>query len=347
MNIPDTVREENITIEVTTRCTSACRHCFARAGRTDLPEMSPAQAREIICEGRQLGFRRLHITGGEPLLWGGLKPLMAEALEAGYENIFLNTNGHLLDGDAAKSLASQGDSLQISVSLQGSESHHDYYRGSGSCRKATAGIGAALDAGIPTHIFTTVDRELLENLPRFVDSTARTFPGIRSHTLIQLIRVAGDTLDLSKDLLSPDDFIAFCKMTALLRLSGHPVFILENPLAVTVVRLLGMDWLPGTPSLHRSGRLVILADGAMTLAHSTRDSFGMYRPGKLEEIISSEGYQYNVSKDVETCPGCPHIKACRESGMLRPSEWFRDMKENPYCRRVLDKIIAGNEGQSK
>lgn len=339
MILPPEISEENLTLEVTTRCTSACRHCFARAGRSHLPEMTPDTARAIITEGRRLGFRRLHLTGGEPLLWGGLRALMENALDLGYEHIFLNSNGHLLTPERAEDLAAVGKALEISISLQGPAAHHDYFRGEGSYRRAEAGIAAALEAGIATHIFTTVDRGLVEQIPRFVDDVEWGFKGITCHTLIQLVRVHDDALSLSDDLLSPDDFVSLVKMCSLLSLSGRRIYILENPLAVAAARLLGMDWLPQAPSLHRSGRLVILADGEMTLAHSTRAALGRYRKGMVERVITSPHYIESVAEDRVTCPACPFFDTCREAGMLRPSEWFRqadDAGPVPFCRRVLE-----------
>ncbi len=338
MKIPVEISEENLTLEVTTRCTSSCRHCFARAGRGHTHELSEKTAQLILKEGYELGFRYLHLTGGEPLLWPLLFDFMEEALQMGFKNIFLNSNGHLLDDSAAEKCGALGDNVQLSISLQGPEEHHDSFRGIGSYQKAIKGIRAALKAEIALHIFTTVDRGMLPLLPRFVDDACREFSEIKSHTLIQLVRVHADILDLKNDLLSPEDFISMVKMGSFLRLPGHPVTFLENPLAVTATRLMGIEWLPPSKPLHRTGRLVILADGTITLAHSTRDSFGSWKPGILKSVITSEEYDKATDEDQESCAGCPYIAACRASGMLRPSEWFRDMEQESYCRRVLDLI---------
>jgi hypothetical protein len=97
-----------------------------------------------------------------------------------------------------------------------------------------------------------------------------------------------------------------------------------------------MPWLPMTPPLQRSGKIVVMADRSITLAHSTRDSLGRYVPGILGTVLASGEYAAGVSPDSATCPACRFHDRCREGGMIRPSEWFRDMEENtPYCKRVL------------
>ena len=91
---------ENLSIEVTTHCNSACRHCFVRAALSRPSEMSVDLAKDILREGYSLGYRRLHITGGEPLLWKGLFETLDAAFSMGYSRALINTNGTLLTEDA-------------------------------------------------------------------------------------------------------------------------------------------------------------------------------------------------------------------------------------------------------
>jgi MoaA/NifB/PqqE/SkfB family radical SAM enzyme len=333
------LEKENLSIEVTTRCTQACAHCFARAGRGILQDMNPDIARQVLADGRATGFRHLHITGGEPLLWPHIFPFIDEALALGYESIFLNTNGVLLDKTAARNLATSG-ALTLSVSIQGPEPLHDAVRGAGSYLAAAKGLTNALDAGLPACIFTAGGQSLLRELPRFAEAACRDFPGIRDITLIQLIRVPGDAFDLSAELLSPEDFLVLVRMAALLNLYGLPVSFLENPLASAAAHAMGMPWLPQAPPLYRPGKLVVMADGSITPAHSVRDTFGNFAPGALRKILGSEPYLRAVAPDETTCPSCRHVAACREKGMVRPSETFRDHVENvPFCKRVMDLVV--------
>src|SRR4030042_575769 len=163
---PAVVQNEILSIEVTTRCNSACGHCFVRAGRTKAVDLSPDLAAAIVSEGRGLGYRKLHITGGEPLLWEGLFGLIDVALTLGYESIFINSNGMLITDDIARRLAAYGDILSVSISIQGPEQHHNRVRGSGSYRIALAGLERALAAGLKMYIFSVIDRHLLTELPR-------------------------------------------------------------------------------------------------------------------------------------------------------------------------------------
>jgi MoaA/NifB/PqqE/SkfB family radical SAM enzyme len=336
MNFADKISEENLTIELTTRCTSECLHCFARADRESVQEMSYETASSILSEGFGLGYRHLHITGGEPLLWPGLEDLLAKASDTGYSRILINTNGHLINKSAADMLSGFKNILHLSVSLQGPEEHHDFFRGKGSFCKAVSGLETAINAGLKVSIFTTVDRMLISKLPRFIDSCFKKYTCIENHTLIQLVRVHGDNRLLEDYFITPEDFTALVKMTALLRVAGYPVAILENPLAAASARLMSIEWLPVELPLLRIGRLTVLADNSITLAHSVRDSFGSWEQGMLKTVVNSAVYNEAAAMESKLCRDCRHISNCRASGIIRPSEWFRNLNGKPFCKEVLD-----------
>jgi MoaA/NifB/PqqE/SkfB family radical SAM enzyme len=334
------LHDDCLSIEVTTRCNSACSHCFVRARGTRGASLSPRLVRTLLQEGYEAGYRRLHITGGEPLLWVGLLETLDHAFEMGYETVFLNTNGTLLKNGFIKHFSAY-PRLTLSVSLQGPRPLHDRIRGKGSHDRTSGGIKAALDAGLSIHIFLTICRSLLPGLPRYADGLFHSFRGIKQLTLIQIIRVANDRFDLSREVLAPEDFIDLVKVTSLLNLYGLKTNLLNNPLATVVSRAVGMGWFPPSPPLYSEGSVMVMADCNVTLAHSTDDSFGRYEPGKLWSIINSDKYRITVLPDGSTCPTCIHVQACTDAGMLRPSDWRRDMFPNvPYCRRVLARAMS-------
>lgn len=329
------LQSDCLSIEVTTRCNSSCSHCFVRARGPQRSSLPPDLVRTLLQEGYEVGYRHLHVTGGEPLLWDGLQSIFDCAFALGYRTAFLNTNGTLLTGKVIRKLGAYSG-LGVSVSLQGPRPLHDGIRGKGSYDRALRGIDNAISAGLPTYIFTTVGRSLLPELPRFVEELFVEFPDIRRLTCIQLIRVPTYVFDLSSEVLSPDDFLRLVRMISLLNLYGLRVDILNNPLAAVAARVLGMPRVPPSSPLYGPGSVMITAEKRVTLAHSTTDDFGLYEPGNLSKIMNSSDYCRAVSQDRSLCMDCPYSALCDTEGIARPSEWFRDMcPQVPYCRRVL------------
>jgi MoaA/NifB/PqqE/SkfB family radical SAM enzyme len=332
--------EANLSIELTTNCNSPCPHCFARAGISEYSSLPFDLVKEISTEGYNTGYRHFHVTGGEPLLWDGLFDLLDYVFELGYKTVFLNTNGTLLTGDINRRLA-EYDSLTISVSLQGPEALHDRIRGAGSYRRTLLGIEKALDEGIGLIIFTTTGRRLLPELAGFVDETYKSFPNILSLTVIQIIRVRDDTVDLSEELLSPEDFIRLVRTVSLLNLYGLRTDVLNEPLVNVASKLLNMPWIPRSQPLYTEGSMMVRANRDMTLSHATRDGSLRYEPGMIRKVLTSSRYRNAVAPDKATCPSCKFAELCPENGMLRPSGWYMDMQpEVPYCRRVLNKVAS-------
>ena len=333
-------QSECLGIEVTTQCNHSCSHCFVRARGRRRSNLAPDLVRTMVREGYEAGYRRLHITGGEPLLWEGLQDILDYAFGLGYQTAFLNTNGTLLTGRVSRRFATYSG-LAVSVSLQGPKRFHDRIRGKGSYDRAVKGINQAIDAGLAVHIFTPVGRSLIPEMPRFAEKLFINLPGIQQLSLIQLIRVPEDIFDLSKEVLSPCDFLRLVRMISLLNLYGLNVDLLNNPLAAVASKALKMPWVSRSPPLYRAGSVMITAERRITVAHSTMDHFGIYKPGMLSKILSSDEYRRAVSQDRSTCKDCLYVDLCSKEGMIRPSEWYRDMfPEVPYCRRVLAKASS-------
>jgi MoaA/NifB/PqqE/SkfB family radical SAM enzyme len=334
------VGQEELSIEVTTRCNGSCLHCFVRSGISRRSNLPVELVKEIIAEGYEAGYRHLHITGGEPLLWEGLFETVNYGFEMGYRTIFMNTNGTLITEKVAKKLAGYG-SFSVSISLDGPEDLHDRIRGKGSYRRTMGGIENGLNGGNDLTIFTTVTKSLLPELPYFVDDLYKTFPAIAGLILIQLIRITNGAFALPEELLEPEDFIRLVRMVAFLNVGGLRAIVKKNPLANVVSKMLEMPWIPRVPPLYRDGRMIVMANRHMGVVHSSRNSFGRYRPGMIRKALASDAYRKAVAPDDARCPSCKYAQLCKDNGMIRPSEAYRDLNiDTPYCRRVLDRIAS-------
>jgi len=331
--------EEMLSIELTTRCNMACSHCFARAGRSESSSLSFELVKKIIAEGYKSGYRHLHLTGGEPLIWKALFEALDYAYGLGFQTVFLNTNGTLLTADISRRLAAY-NGISVSVSLEATEALHDRLRAGDSYWNAIQGIENALGAGIALSIFTTACRSLLSELLQFADNLFTHYPGIADLTLIQLIPATNGTFALSEELLAPEDFLQLLDMVSLLNLLGHSTCFLNNPLAYVASKLSGILWIPHSPPLFAEGRLIVMANRDICLSHCSKQSFGQYDCGMIKKVLDSERYRRAVSADEKTCPSCRYVELCAPNGMARPSEgYWHIASDKPYCQSVLDRVV--------
>jgi MoaA/NifB/PqqE/SkfB family radical SAM enzyme len=333
------VGQEKLCIEVTTRCNNSCLHCFARSGMSRRSTLPVDLVKRIIVEGYDAGYRHLHITGGEPLLWEGLFRALDYGFGAGYETIFMNTNGTLITEEISKRLRAYGRSFSMSISLDGPEALHDRIRGKGSHKRTIRGIEKALNGGNDVTIFTTATKSLLPELPDFVGGLYRKFPTITYVVLIQLIKTENEPFALTEELLEPGDFVRLVRIVALLSLCGLRSMVKKNPLANVVSKLMEMPWIPRVPPLYREGCMIVMANRHIGVVHSSRSNFGRYRSGMIQKVLASNAYRKTVAPDESACPSCKYAQLCRENSMIRPSVGYGDPHVDiPYCRRVLDGV---------
>lgn len=167
-------------ISVTDRCNMRCWYCSApegarRLGPKDLLSFDEIEAVARAAAG--LGFDKLRLTGGEPLMRPSIIDLVARlAAIEGIDEVTMTTNGSLL-ADAAADLAAAGLS-RVNVSIDSLDPERfAEVTGGGDLARVLAGVDAARRAGLtPIKLNCVVDRPPGHQGP--VDAMAQ--PGARS-----------------------------------------------------------------------------------------------------------------------------------------------------------------------
>jgi MoaA/NifB/PqqE/SkfB family radical SAM enzyme len=242
--------EDLLSIEVTTRCNLNCLHCFVQSPRREISFLSLSLVQDILKEGYEMGYRRLHLTGGEPLLWKRLSAALDDAFSLGYASILINTNGTLLSKDICSRLGAC-NRVSISVSLDGSKESHDHIRGCGQYERTLRGVANALDAGISTIVFTIMYRSLLPQLPVFTSAIFNEFPSMSHICVIPLMNTMNTSFALSNELLAPNDFIRLIRGISLLNMLGSRIDVLNEPLAYVAAHLMQCPLIQWTPPPNR------------------------------------------------------------------------------------------------
>jgi len=329
-----------VQIEVTTKCNLKCLNCFAHANSSELGDMSQYLAYEILEEAAELGFRQLSITGGEPFLWPYIIDLLDLAEKLKFTYILINSNGHLLSNELCKKLEQYGEKLEISCSLNGFIDEHERTRGSGSFNSTILGIETALLHNLNIHIYSVIDRKNLKTLPYFTDFILKKYPGVRNLVFIQLRGINDDYYKVEDLKLEPEEFIEMVKMVAYLSLAGKPVQILENSLSTVVANEFGFRWLPTSPDITISGKIVVLQNGVITVNHSSMKSLSTYQHNSLKSALSSDTYIKYTEEESKLCLECHFSDKCQQAGKIRPSSRYHNTGNEsiPFCRKVLELI---------
>lgn len=149
---------------LTERCNLRCRHCYQTDGAVP-GEMSLPEIKEVLdevsgtlrdwAEAYEMEFSpSLNVTGGEPFLRKDLFDILKEIKSRGFD-IYLLTNGTLIDSEKASFLASLGV-RGVQVSIEGPKGVHEGIRGRGSFKKSLTGVRNLLEAGLRVTLNVTL-----------------------------------------------------------------------------------------------------------------------------------------------------------------------------------------------
>lgn len=144
----------SFTIELTERCNNDCIHCCINLPAGDrkarCAEMSTSQVEQVLQQAADLGFGRVHLTGGEPLLCSDFEQIYLFARRLGLE-VLLFTNACLITSRLADLFAYIPPRVPIEITVYGMcmESYEATTRAPGSFYQFMRGIRLLWDRGIP------------------------------------------------------------------------------------------------------------------------------------------------------------------------------------------------------
>lgn len=164
-------------ISITDRCNLRCIYCrpvqgFRLLRHEDI--LSFEEITEVARVAARLGFRKLRITGGEPLVRRNVVRLV-ELLAAipGIQDLAMTTNGTLLPRHARALAAAGLQRVNVSLDAIRPERYAELTRG-GDVREALAGIAAAREVGLtPVKLNCVVEESSAETDARDVAAFAR------------------------------------------------------------------------------------------------------------------------------------------------------------------------------
>jgi len=152
-------------IELTNRCNLGCLICGSDSKNVSDPnELSIAEWMAIVDELRDLGVKRIVLSGGEPTLKDGIGGLIDYINASGIEYAII-TNGFIFPENVLEAVK-QYPPFTIGISIDGNPQTHDWFRGKkGSFSALLKTIHILKENAIPISVNTTVHKGNYRQLP--------------------------------------------------------------------------------------------------------------------------------------------------------------------------------------
>jgi MoaA/NifB/PqqE/SkfB family radical SAM enzyme len=144
------------------RCNLACAHCYSSSGPQAREELRLELLLGCLDDAYELGYRRLAVSGGEPLLYAGLPQLLAHARALGMATS-ITTNGMLA---TARRWAPVATLLDVcAVSIDGTADEHDAIRRRrGAFARTLANLAVVRASGVPFGFIHTLTQHNVDSL---------------------------------------------------------------------------------------------------------------------------------------------------------------------------------------
>ena len=183
-------RVRYLRVSVTDRCNLRCTYCMPAEGVPFVPHeriLSLERMALVVRAAASLGFDKVRLTGGEPLVRKGLPELVSMIREIpGIETLGMTTNGTLL-APVAADLARRGlSSVNVSLDTLDPGRFSAITRG-GDVSDTVAGVRAARAAGLPVKLNVVIgdadDRADLDAVRAFAEAEGCAVQTIRRYRL--------------------------------------------------------------------------------------------------------------------------------------------------------------------
>ena len=164
-------REINyLRISLTDNCNLRCIYCTPDLFHQKNDFLSFEDISKIIETSKDLGIKKIRLTGGEPLLRADLSQIIEKIKASGIDEIYITTNGILL-AEKIECLKKAGlRGVNISLDTLDNEIFQKITRG-GDIRKVLKGIEKSLEFGLKVKINSVIIKGVNENFKDLVNLT--------------------------------------------------------------------------------------------------------------------------------------------------------------------------------
>lgn len=191
MHLPRAEGAATLRVSVTDRCNLRCAYCMPEEGvplvpRGEIPSLTEMASAVAWLVGNY-GVDRVKVTGGEPLVRGGVPEFVAKVASIpGVTEISMTTNGTRLAGVAADLAKAGLARVNVSLDTLDPVRFRELTRG-GRVEEVLAGLEAALEAGLtPLKVNSVLRRNSFrEDVPALLDLAAERGVEIRFIELME------------------------------------------------------------------------------------------------------------------------------------------------------------------
>ena len=153
----------SLRITLTNRCNVNCLYCHHDGMRSSKNEMTPDEIYRICKVAKEIGVRKIRLSGGEPLIRKDIAEIVSKIASLDFKDISMTSNGILLE-KYAKDLKEAGlDRVNVSLDTLNPKTY-EFITKKDYLKKAKEGILKSVEVGLyPVKINMVIMKDLNEH----------------------------------------------------------------------------------------------------------------------------------------------------------------------------------------
>ncbi|MEQ8225560.1 MAG: radical SAM protein [Candidatus Eremiobacterota bacterium] len=158
--------------ELTETCNLSCRHCFVSSSPQSKKGMPSSVIFSLLEDMRDAGVINIRFTGGEPTTRDDWFDILNHAKSLGLV-VSLSSNGVYKDPDKTISQIASLGLEQVTFSIDGLETNHDYLRGHGSFKSLINTLEKLKETDVNSRLTTVLTKLSIRELPEIVELASK------------------------------------------------------------------------------------------------------------------------------------------------------------------------------
>lgn len=315
--VPDT-RSYQLTfmwLEITSKCNLHCRHCYGSFGATSCSSnvLHLEDWTSILRQAKDLGCRRIQLTGGEFFLYPGSADLLEFIHTLKFDGVEVFTNATLLTGELAALLERYKYRAAVSLYSFDPETHDAITGVPGSYCRTMNGIELLRWHRVPTRIGLIV----MSLNERTCTETATFVQKLGLRCRVDVLRRNGRG--------NRNSLVPSIETRSIYEFATRPAF--KTSFAAFAMSI--------TANNCWSGRIAVCANGDVIPCIFSRDQIvGNVRTQSLSDVLKGQKVVelWGITKDsVAVCRDCEYRYACQDCRPLSEAAFGDLYGSNPRC----------------
>ncbi|MDD1774149.1 MAG: radical SAM protein, partial [Methanobacterium sp.] len=137
----------SLRISITNRCNINCFYCHHDGIIPQEYEMTPSQIERIARVARNIGIKKIRLSGGEPLIRTDIIEILRKISALNFQDVALTTNGTLLEEYSQKLKEAGLDRVNVSFDTLNPNTYR-FITKSNYLEKVKRGIEKAVETGL-------------------------------------------------------------------------------------------------------------------------------------------------------------------------------------------------------